>query len=409
MNETLLPLQTSPAATGGTTAPAASAAEAETGEQTFPALFASVANPRTDSQSTEKEGKYSDFLMPAGFPNGAGEGQPGDLVMGAGQAARLPVEAFAAAAGKHPGDDEGVDGEATDGNILPTALPPGVDAIRPVPADGQAGQGMAPALPATLRNGFLPGEGRSSARPVQLPAGLATGTSPAATSQSLADSISSILSDGTHGPDGDAPSLLTRLSSLRVMQGEGGASVNGQNDNDHGAVQAIGNEWRGNGPVTRTGAEAGDRGGIPELRMERQLGSPGWNSELGNRVVWMARNEQQLARIRLNPPHMGPIEVKVSVHQDSANIVFAAHNSHAREAIEAAIPRLREMMAEQGFGSTQVDVSTHGDTSGRERQAGDGASPISNSTHIDPDDTGLEDSPAMITRLPDDGVVDFFV
>jgi len=99
------------------------------------------------------------------------------------------------------------------------------------------------------------------------------------------------------------------------------------------------------------------RPNLPVLQMQQPMHQPGWDNELGNRVVWMTRNELQGAELRLNPPHLGPLEVKISIHHDSASLSFVAQHVQARDAIEAALPRLREMMAEQGFANTHVDVS----------------------------------------------------
>jgi flagellar hook-length control protein FliK len=110
---------------------------------------------------------------------------------------------------------------------------------------------------------------------------------------------------------------------------------------------------------------------------------------------------------------MGPIEVKVSVHQDSANIVFSAHHAPARDAIEAAIPRLREMMAEQGFGSTNVDISGQG-ASGHEQKAASGngtmtsgpeAGEVNDAEHADV----VTDTSTGTASAANNAMVDYFV
>jgi len=50
------------------------------------------------------------------------------------------------------------------------------------------------------------------------------------------------------------------------------------------------------------------------------------------------------AEIKLNPAHLGPISVRIDVNQDQATIMFTAQHADVKEAIEASIPKLREML-----------------------------------------------------------------
>ena len=91
----------------------------------------------------------------------------------------------------------------------------------------------------------------------------------------------------------------------------------------------------------------------------RPLGHPEWNKELGERILWMNTKAIPSAEIKLNPQHLGPISVRIDVNQDQATISFAAQHGSVREAIEASIPRLREMMNGQQIDLTNVNVSQH--------------------------------------------------
>lgn len=96
------------------------------------------------------------------------------------------------------------------------------------------------------------------------------------------------------------------------------------------------------------------------LKLDIRVGAPGWNGELAQKVVWMATQQQQVAELRLNPPHLGPVEVTLSVGNDQgaqASIQFASPHLATREAIESALPRLREMMADSGIALGNVTVS----------------------------------------------------
>lgn len=96
------------------------------------------------------------------------------------------------------------------------------------------------------------------------------------------------------------------------------------------------------------------------LQIDTRVGAPGWNGELAQKVVWMATQQLQVAELRLNPPHLGPVEVALTVGNDQgtqASIQFASPHLATREAIESALPRLREMMADSGIALGNVTVS----------------------------------------------------
>ncbi len=91
--------------------------------------------------------------------------------------------------------------------------------------------------------------------------------------------------------------------------------------------------------------------------VEQQPGQPGWDRAVGQRLMWMINNQEQSASIRLNPPELGPLEAKIQIQNDTVQVHFTSHHAPVRDALEAALPRLREMFAEQGLNLGQADVS----------------------------------------------------
>lgn len=91
--------------------------------------------------------------------------------------------------------------------------------------------------------------------------------------------------------------------------------------------------------------------------MSRHLSHPEWNKELGEKLIWMYKQDIPSAELRLNPQHLGPISIKVDVNQDQATVAFTAHSTAAKDAIEAALPKLREMLSGQQLNLADVNVS----------------------------------------------------
>jgi flagellar hook-length control protein FliK len=87
------------------------------------------------------------------------------------------------------------------------------------------------------------------------------------------------------------------------------------------------------------------------------LGTTAWNQALGEKVVWMAAGAQQTATLTLNPPNMGPLQIVLNVANDQATASFFSAQPEVRQALEAAFPRLKEMMNEAGIQLEQATVS----------------------------------------------------
>ncbi|MDX1749592.1 MULTISPECIES: flagellar hook-length control protein FliK [unclassified Methylophaga] len=93
------------------------------------------------------------------------------------------------------------------------------------------------------------------------------------------------------------------------------------------------------------------------LDIQPQLNSAAWGKVMSSRVVWMAREGVQQAELRLNPANLGPVEVRLSMQNDQANVTFIASNAAARDALEQALPRLRESFNESGLALNNAEVS----------------------------------------------------
>ena len=87
------------------------------------------------------------------------------------------------------------------------------------------------------------------------------------------------------------------------------------------------------------------------------VGSPDWPQQLGDCVAVLVNQNLTSAQIKLSPAHLGPLEIRIAVSDGQANISFTSHSQATREALEAAAPKLREMLGGQGFANVSVDVS----------------------------------------------------
>jgi hypothetical protein len=92
------------------------------------------------------------------------------------------------------------------------------------------------------------------------------------------------------------------------------------------------------------------------LPIDIHPGHKGWDQAMGERMMWMIGNRVQAAEVRITPPHLGPIDIRISIQNDQASVSFLAQHGVVREALEASIPRLREMLGENNLQLANVDV-----------------------------------------------------
>ena len=95
-----------------------------------------------------------------------------------------------------------------------------------------------------------------------------------------------------------------------------------------------------------------------QFKVDTPLRDPAWASDFGQKLVWMASNDKQVAQITINPPDMGPIEISLTFNKDSASALFVSPHAEVRETIEAALPRLKEMLADVGIQLGQSNVGS---------------------------------------------------
>lgn len=137
------------------------------------------------------------------------------------------------------------------------------------------------------------------------------------------------------------------------------------------------------------------------------VSEPAWGDRMGQRVVMLAANQLKTAEIRLTPAELGPVRVKVSIEDGAANVTFQAAHAVTREALEQALPRLREMLAENGLTLGQADVGDQGVAQGNGDSDSDSAA-----AGLATDDTGGHgDETDLVERqrtLASDSLVDTF-
>jgi flagellar hook-length control protein FliK len=170
----------------------------------------------------------------------------------------------------------------------------------------------------------------------------------------------------------------------------------------------------GSSPVSPT-AFTGTTGTqpLPPEMMTLQLSSTAHQQQLapalGERVALMLNHKLNSAEIRIDPPHLGRLDIQIQVKDDSASVVIHAQHAQTRDLIDGSSLRLREILQEAGYQSVDVNVShreyaqgeTGGDTQGGGSSFADAENP-----HDDPLSTVTANE--SLQMQTSDRLVDYF-
>lgn len=125
------------------------------------------------------------------------------------------------------------------------------------------------------------------------------------------------------------------------------------------------------------GLERFQQSAFEQARQTQQyidLFTPKAPQQLRDQVALMYHKKEQFAQLRLDPPELGRLNVRLQVNSEQqASVVFVVASPQAREAVEQAMPRLREMLEEQGIQLADADVREDSSAASHTNQEEQGA------------------------------------
>ena len=97
------------------------------------------------------------------------------------------------------------------------------------------------------------------------------------------------------------------------------------------------------------------------------LGSPHWGQDLGQQLLIGVQGNSQVVTLHVHPPELGPLQVHLQITDGQASALFVSPHPAVRQALEGALPQLRDIFAGAGMSLAQTQVSADGGGSRRER------------------------------------------
>jgi hypothetical protein len=195
-----------------------------------------------------------------------------------------------------------------------------------------------------------------------------------------------------------------QTARVKVSEGIEGISERLQQPAELRPAASLAGQYTVIGSHTDITSAAPRAAGPPTLTVDVPVGQPDWDKAVGERIQWMLGKHVQEAEVKLNPPHLGPLEVRISLQHDQANVHFMASQAPTREALEAALPRLREMFADANLGLLNVNVGQREGSGQHPTQHGGYAG------HVASQEVGMGDPASSLgntlIRIGTDGMVD---
>jgi len=172
---------------------------------------------------------------------------------------------------------------------------------------------------------------------------------------------------------------------------------------DANAARAIQGQMVSTTQGTVAANESGQTNTLQALQRPLDLQQTEASQKLQERInIMMSRNIQR-ADIRLDPPELGSVQIRVNMSGEQASVQFQVQSAQAKDAIETAMPRLREMLEQQGIDLADTQVGEQS-KEGERTAGGQGGSAEESEDWAVEGEIALDEG-----RVLADGQVDFYV
>lgn len=200
-----------------------------------------------------------------------------------------------------------------------------------------------------------------------------------------------------------SPFSIDRAASHRGEGAEAKALLDAVSDGSADAPLTL----DGAGRAARATA-AGSTASVPTASANAALTlDTAFDEALGQRLLGMAQHGRSEMRLHVHPEHLGALDIRLKMDGDAAQLSLSSPHAVVRDAVEQAVPRLRELLGEAGVDLTQVSVDARAQ---HERSARDGERRPGASEVADPNSLDDAGQPAQSVRAVASapGLVDTF-
>lgn len=259
-----------------------------------------------------------------------------------------------------------------------------VAASSALPAPDAAAAAASPHAGVTARGGG------PEARPAAPSASLPGAATPAAIESFQPGAAAPAAADASRNPDAN---LVQRLAEFRSLQAGGAAPGGDTHPQGPGAptpAAITGSTatathdatWRPSVEGTAAVAADGQKAGTGEAAappapslapaapsarepatsvatVHTAVASAAWSEDVAQKLAQFVSLGVGDAEIRLNPAHLGPVGIEITYGDRQASVLITAAQPATRDALEQALPHLKELLAHQGIALGESAVRDH--------------------------------------------------
>lgn len=129
-------------------------------------------------------------------------------------------------------------------------------------------------------------------------------------------------------------------------------------------------------------------------------------NQLKERVMFQVNQKIQSADIRLAPEDLGSVQIKINLQQEQLSVQFVVQQSAAKEALEQQMPRLKELLQEQGMALT--DGQVHQEQQSQQSQQDDRRTAAGRAGSRNTQDDDAEVAAQQVQIAVSDRMVDYY-
>jgi flagellar hook-length control protein FliK len=149
---------------------------------------------------------------------------------------------------------------------------------------------------------------------------------------------------------------LSIAQAVSASAGAGATDKHSRGDSDS-PLSATSNDGTAGAAQLLTSSPSTDAPPPPTFKVAAGVDTAQFGQGVADRVSLMMDSNLTSAKLQVNPPALGPIEVRIALQGGHAQVWFTSHSAVTRDALESSSPQLREMLGAQGFGQVSVDIS----------------------------------------------------
>jgi flagellar hook-length control protein FliK len=153
-----------------------------------------------------------------------------------------------------------------------------------------------------------------------------------------------------------AATALSIAQAVSASAGAGAADKHSRGGPDS-SLSGTSNDGTAGAAQLLTSSTPTDASPPPTLKVAAGVDTAEFGQGVADRVSLMMDSNLTSAKLQVNPPALGPIEVRIALQGGHAQVWFTSHSAVTRDALESSSPQLREMLGAQGFGQVSVDIS----------------------------------------------------